>query len=118
MKITKLVPTEYRSLRALMLDMSVLLYMRRIGRRADDVWKDLPWKKFQCQVFRLQRAIFKAQKNGNKTKVKRLQRLLLCSRAAQALAIRQVTQSNQGSAARSRRKSRLNSRNINLGLVL
>ena len=96
MNITKVVPTEYRSLSALKLHMSVLLAVKEIGVRADDVWKDLPWKKFQRQMFRLQRAIFKAQKNGNKAKVKRLQRLLLQSRAAQALAVQQVTQKNKG----------------------
>jgi len=68
----------------------------KVRKKADDVWKDLPWKKFHRQVFRLQRAIFKAQKNGNKAKVKRLQRLLLRSRAAKALAVRQVTQLNTG----------------------
>ncbi len=56
----------------------------------------MPWKKFRRQVFRLQRAIFKAQKNGNKAEVKRLQRLLLRSRAAKALAVRQVTLINTG----------------------
>ena len=68
----------------------------KVRKKADDVWKDLPWKKFCRQVFRLQRAIYKAQKNGNKAKVKRLQRLLLRSRAAKALAVRQVTQLNAG----------------------
>jgi len=80
----------------LALHMSALLAVLKTKKRADDVWKELPWKKFQRQVFRLQRAIFKAQKNGNKTKVKRLQRLLLQSRAAQALAVKQVTQNNKG----------------------
>ncbi len=47
-------------------------------------------------VFRLQRGIFKAQKEQSKAKVKRLQRLLLRSRAAQALAVKQVTQLNTG----------------------
>jgi len=70
--------------------------MKKMGRRADDVWKRMPWERFQRLMFRLQRAIFKAQKNGNKAKVKLLQRLLLRSRAAQALAVRQVTQNNQG----------------------
>ena len=82
MKITNLVPTKYRSLTALRFHMAVLLHMKRIGKRADEVWKRMPWKRFHRQMFRLQRAIFKAQKNGNKTKVKRLQRLLLQSRAA------------------------------------
>ena len=95
-KITKEVPTEYRNLEALKIYLTALLQIERRGRRADDVWKDMPWKKFHRQVFRLQRAIFKAQKNGNKSKVKRLQRLLLQSRAAQALATRQVTHNNKG----------------------
>ncbi len=96
MNITNQTSIEYRSLKALRLHLAVFLLAGKIGRRADDVWKDLPWKKFQRQVFRLQRAIFKAQKNGQKAKVKRLQRLLLQSRAAQALAVKQVTQLNTG----------------------
>ncbi len=84
MQVTKLAPTEYRSLNALRLHLAILLQMARIGRKADDVWRDLLWKKFHNQVFRLQRCIFKAQKNGQKAKVKRLQRLLLQSRAAQS----------------------------------
>jgi len=78
------------------LHLAALLQMGRISRRADDVWKNLPWKRFKGQVFRLQRCIFKAQKNNQKAKVKLLQRLLLRSRAAQALAVKQVTQLNQG----------------------
>jgi len=41
------------------------------AKKADEMWKALPWKKFERHRFRLQRAIFKAQKNGEKTKVKR-----------------------------------------------
>ncbi|MBC6417970.1 MAG: reverse transcriptase N-terminal domain-containing protein [Prochloron sp. SP5CPC1] len=96
MKVTKIAPIEYRSLRDLELHLAVFLRGKEIGTKADDVWKDLPWKQFHNQVFRLQRCIFKAQKNNQKSKVKRLQRLLLQSRAAQALAVKQVTQLNQG----------------------
>jgi retron-type reverse transcriptase len=63
-----------------------------------DNWKDLPWKKFQKVVFRLQTRIFKAQKNGNLKLVTKLQKLLLNSKAAKYLAVRQVTQLNQGKA--------------------
>ncbi len=94
--ITNQTPIEYRSLKALRLHLAVLLMAGKIGRKADDVWKDLPWKRFRGQVFRLQRSIFKAQKDKHKAKVKRLQRLLLQSRAAQALAVKQVTQLNTG----------------------
>ncbi len=95
--ITNQTPIEYRSLKALRLHLAAFLLTGKIGRRTDDVWKDLPWKKFRQHVFRLQRSIFKAQKNKQKkTKVRRLQRLLLQSRAAQALAVKQVTQLNTG----------------------
>ena len=117
MQSTKIAPIEYRSMKTLKLRPAPLTAgedkpkaeevwgdLLRAGRgsrkvksrKADDVWKDLPWKKFRQQVFRLQRSVFKAQKNNQKVKVKLLQRLLLRSRAAQALAVKQVTQLNQG----------------------
>ena len=95
MQSTKVAPIEYRSLKDLKLHLAVFLRGREISLKADDVWKDLPWKRFRQQVFRLQRSIFKAQKSNQKVKVKLLQRLLLRSRAAQALAVKQVTQLNQ-----------------------
>ena len=47
-------------------------------------------------VFRLQKRIYKASREGNFRKVKKLQRLLLKCRSAKFLAIRQVTQLNTG----------------------
>jgi RNA-directed DNA polymerase len=47
-------------------------------------------------VFRLQRRIYKASREDNFRKVKKLQRLLLKSRSAKFLAVRQVTQLNTG----------------------
>jgi group II intron reverse transcriptase/maturase len=66
--------------------------------KAIDNWKTLPWKRFQKVVFRLQTRIYKARKNGNHKLVRRLQKLLLNSKAAKYLAVRQVTQLNQGKA--------------------
>lgn len=63
---------------------------------ASDKWKQLPWKKFQRIVFRLQRRIWKAQKANNYRLVRQLQKLLLRSQAAKFLAVRQVTQLNKG----------------------
>lgn len=65
-------------------------------KQLDDTWKNLPWKKFRKVVFRLQRRIFAAQKSENKILVIKLQKLLMSSKAAQWLAIRQVTQLNTG----------------------
>jgi RNA-directed DNA polymerase len=64
--------------------------------KPSDKWKIIPWRKLRKIVFRLQVRIFKAQKNGNLRLVRRLQKLLLSSRAAKLLAIRQVTQLNMG----------------------
>jgi RNA-directed DNA polymerase len=61
-----------------------------------DKWKSIPWRKLRKIVFRLQVRIFKAQKDGNALLVRKLQKLLLSSRAAKLLAIRQVTQLNIG----------------------
>jgi retron-type reverse transcriptase len=61
-----------------------------------DKWKSIPWRKLRKIVFRLQVRIFKAQKNGNTRLVRKLQKLLLSSKAAKLLAIRQVTQLNTG----------------------
>ncbi|MEH2303855.1 reverse transcriptase N-terminal domain-containing protein [Nostoc sp.] len=50
-----------------------------------DKWKLIPWRKLRKIVFRLQVRIFKAQKNGNVPLVRKLQKLLLSSKAAKLL---------------------------------
>ncbi len=68
-----------------------------IGRsKTSESWKKLPWKKFRKNLFRLQRRIYKAVRTGNIRKAKSLQKLILKSTSAKLLAIRQVTQLNQG----------------------
>jgi RNA-directed DNA polymerase len=59
-------------------------------------WECKPWRRFEKVVFRLQQRIYKASREGNVKKVKKLQRLLLKSRSAKFLAVRQVTQLNTG----------------------
>jgi RNA-directed DNA polymerase len=59
-------------------------------------WKGLPWKQFRRNLFRLQNRVFKAVQVGNKRKARFLQKLILKSKAARFLAIRQVTQLNAG----------------------
>ncbi len=63
---------------------------------SSDDWQQLDWKQLQKVVFRLQRRIFKAIREGDKARAKRLQKLIFSSYAARMLAIRQVTQLNQG----------------------
>ncbi|EAM47451.1 reverse transcriptase homolog [Crocosphaera watsonii WH 8501] len=59
-------------------------------------WNTINWAKVQRKVFKLQKRIFQAVKSGNKVKAKKLQKLLLKSHYAKLLAIRKVTQDNQG----------------------
>jgi RNA-directed DNA polymerase len=59
-------------------------------------WKDLPWRKLERKVFKLQTRIFKASQNGDERSVRRLQKTLMRSWSAKCLAVRRVTQDNQG----------------------
>ncbi len=70
--------------------------MVRHSNNASELWKNLPWKKFRRNLFRLQKRVFKAVSVGDKRKAKYLQKLILKSIAARLLAIRQVTQLNAG----------------------
>ena len=59
-------------------------------------WSLLPWRKLEQHVYRLQKRIYRAANRGNVQAVHRLQELLLRSRSARLLAVRRVTQDNQG----------------------
>lgn len=59
-------------------------------------WQDLPWRKIEGQVFKLQKRIYQASQRGDTKAVHKLQRLLLSSWAAKCLAVRRVTQDNRG----------------------
>jgi RNA-directed DNA polymerase len=59
-------------------------------------WGQLPWRKLEVAVFKLQKRIYKASQAGDVRRVHRLQKLLLKSRAAKLLAVRRVTQDNRG----------------------
>src|SRR5499426_14774 len=61
-----------------------------------EAWRDKPWKHFQRVVCRLQKRIYRAQQRHDRRMVHKLQRLLLTSQAARHLAVRRVTQDNQG----------------------
>jgi RNA-directed DNA polymerase len=61
-----------------------------------EFWINLPWKQFRRDLFRLQKRTYKAVREGNTAKTQSLQKLIMRSRAARFLAIRQVTQLNNG----------------------
>jgi len=59
-------------------------------------WKNLPWKKIERVVFKLQKRIYKASSRGDTKAVRRLQKTLMKSWYAKLLSVRRVTQDNQG----------------------
>ena len=63
---------------------------------ASETWNRLPWKKLEKHTFRIQKRIYRASQCGNVRAVHTLQKLLTKSEAARLVAVRRVTQDNQG----------------------
>jgi RNA-directed DNA polymerase len=61
-----------------------------------ETWNKLPWRKLEQHVYRIQKRIYRASQHGKERTVHKLQKLLIKSEAARLLAIRRVTQDNQG----------------------
>ncbi|GHO47663.1 group II intron reverse transcriptase/maturase [Ktedonospora formicarum] len=61
-----------------------------------EAWSSIPWRKLEKHCFRIQKRIFRASQQGNQRAVQKLQKLLIKSEAARTLAVRKVTQDNQG----------------------
>ena len=61
-----------------------------------EYWHQIPWKRASKVVFSLQRRIYQASQRGDIKAIRRLQKLLLRSFFAKAIAVRRVTQDNQG----------------------
>ena len=59
-------------------------------------WEDIDWSKCSIKVFRLQKQIYTASRCDDVKRVRKLQKLLRMSWSAKALAVRRVTQDNQG----------------------
>jgi len=59
-------------------------------------WNQTPWRKLERSVFKLQKRIYRASRQGDVKTVHKLQRLLIKSKSAAFLAVRRVTQDNRG----------------------
>ncbi len=59
-------------------------------------WNQVNWRKIELSTFKLQKRIYQASKTDNVRKLRRLQKTLLNSYHAKLLAVRRVTQDNQG----------------------
>jgi len=61
-----------------------------------NAWAQIPWRKLEKYVFQLQKRIYRARQRGDWKTVRGLQRILRRSRAAKTIAVRRVTQDNDG----------------------
>ncbi len=59
-------------------------------------WQEIPWRKLERRIFKLQKRIYRASIRGDDQTVRRLQKTLINSWSAKCLAVRRVTQDNQG----------------------
>lgn len=59
-------------------------------------WNQTDWRKLERRVYKLQTRIYKASNRGDLKAIRRLQKTLMRSWSARMLAVRRVTQDNQG----------------------
>jgi len=59
-------------------------------------WRDTNWRKAEKYVFRLQKRIYAASRRGDIKRCRKLQKTLMMSWYSRLLAVRRVTQDNQG----------------------
>jgi len=59
-------------------------------------WRHIDWRKLEKRVLKLQKRIYRAEQRGDTKAVRRLQKTLMRSWSAKCLAVRRVTQDNQG----------------------
>ncbi len=59
-------------------------------------WNTIPWRKLERNVFKIQKRIYRASSCDDVRLVRQLQKLLINSWSAKAIAVRRVTQDNQG----------------------
>src|SRR4028118_763398 len=59
-------------------------------------WHSINWRKLERRVYKLQKRIYRASTRGDIKALRKLQKILMKSWSARALAVRRVTQDNQG----------------------
>jgi RNA-directed DNA polymerase len=59
-------------------------------------WSQVKWRKLERKVYKLQKRIYRASQRGDVKALRKLQKMLMKSWSARALAVRRVTQDNQG----------------------
>ena len=62
----------------------------------DDEWKSINWNSVEQNIFKVQKRIFEAEKNGDYRKVNSLCRLLVNDKRSLLYSIKMVTKENKG----------------------
>lgn len=71
--------------------------MTNVKLHKDEIkWSDINWKIVEREVYKLQKRIYRASQDGDVKRVHKLQKLLTKSYYGRLLAVRKVTQDNQG----------------------
>ncbi|HAX74444.1 MAG TPA: group II intron reverse transcriptase/maturase [Cyanobacteria bacterium UBA11372] len=74
----------------------VRVYMSNTSLKTTVEWHLINWRKLERQVYKLQKRIYQASQRGDIKQLRRLQKMLMKSWSARALAVRRVTQDNTG----------------------
>ncbi len=61
-------------------------------------WRNVDWRKLEKRIFKLQKRIYQASSRGDVKAIRRLQKTMMRSWSVKMLAVRRVTQDNQGNA--------------------
>lgn len=77
-------------------EVQVAVNMSKTSFKTTVEWKDIPWKKVERVVYKLQKRIYRASSRGDVKIIRRLQKTLMKSWYARLMAVRRVTQDNMG----------------------
>jgi len=70
--------------------------MSKASLKTTKEWNSINWRKLERKLFKLQKRIYRASSRGDVKAVRRLQKTLMSSWTAKAIAVRKVSQDNQG----------------------
>jgi RNA-directed DNA polymerase len=73
-----------------------MIFIEPTKGQTEPSWADIDWHAVETNVKRLQERIYRATTNGDWARVKNLQKLLVRATSNKLLAIRRITQENQG----------------------
>jgi len=71
-------------------------FIEQTGEQTEPTWADIDWHAVETNVRRVQERIYRATTKGQWDKVKSLQKLLVRATSNKLMAIRRITQENQG----------------------